>query len=535
MPLTSEQEFALVQNAMSMRYQLLKAQQLDNVNRDFNKECGYPNEVTAQLCKQLYKREGVAKRVVHILPDESWKMDPAVYEDEDEEVETAFEKAWIAVVKKHNLYHKLKRADRMCGIGTFGVIMLGLDDGKTPENEVEGMTFDNTGQLTGYAKTKLLYLRTFDETQVQIAEYDSDPKSWRFGSPKFYNINFAQVDTQTQSPQPPVNQTKVHWHRIIHLADGCEASEVFGTMRMEPVFDRLMDIRKVLGSSAEMFWKGGFPGISFETDPSVAATADFDKKSMREEMENYQNGLQRYIAMVGVSAKSLAPQVAEPGSHFETYIKAICVSLAIPYRIFVGSEAAQLASEQDKTAWNERLKDRQEKHITPVILQPVAMRFIGLGICPPLADKEAQVHVKWMDLHTPTAKDKADVAKILTEAMTTYVQSGGDALMQPKDFLMRIMGFNEEEAEAIMDATEEFMEEQNLDAEENLDDDGNPIDDPNAPAGTGAGAVGSRFKPHAKQGKKEDPAPVKVKEGEKLVDPKTVVGKKPKKKAVAKK
>lgn len=454
----TDNELRLIENAMTMRYDLLRQRMGQNDNKDIDKECGYPSVVTADLCKALYGREGIGKRVVDVLPDESWKMDPEVCEGEDD-TETQFEKDWAKLVKKQNLYHILKRADRLSGIGTYGVIMLGLSDGAELFQPVAGVAFDVEGNVTSMGTAKLLYTRTFDETQVTIAAYETDVTSWRFGQPTAYTINFTQVEASAQSPQPPVSQTRIHWHRIIHLADNRESSDVFGEPRMKPVYNRIYDLRKVLSSSGEMFWKGGFPGLSFEVDPNLVGTADFDKTSLRKEMEDYSNGLQRYLALVGVQAKSLAPQVADPASHFTTHIKAICVSLGIPYRIFLGSEEAQMAGEQDSNAWNERLKDRQLKYINPMIITPFVMRMIALGCVAPLSDMEGGLTINWPDLHTRSAKEKADVAKTLTDAMTTYVQSGGSQLMAPRDFLIYVMQFNNEQADAIMDAVEEFMKE----------------------------------------------------------------------------
>lgn len=487
--LSGEQQYALITNAMSMRYQLIKSA-LDTT-RDIDKECGYPDKVDAAACKALYKREGIAKRVVNIMPDESWKYDPEVLESEDVEEETAFEKEWKAMVKKFNLYAILKRADRLSGVGTYGVILLGLSDGKTPDNEVAGVTYDVEGNLTGFGKAKLLYLRTFDETQVQIAEYDTDPKSFRFGRPLFYNINFTDINdaTGTTSPQPAIGQTKIHWHRIVHLADNLESSEVFGVMRMEPVFNRLYDLRKVLSASGEMFWKGGFPGLSFETQPEFAATAELDKDSLRKEMEEYSMGLQRYIATVGMNVKSLAPQVVDPGPTLLAHIKAICISLGIPYRIFLGSEEAQLAGEQDASAWNERLDERRTKYITPHVLTTFVMALIAVGAISPIKDLKTGIIVNWKELHNPSAKEKADVAKVLTEAMTNYVQSGGDVLMQPHDFLTRILGFTDEQAESILEKVDEAMSQMQEDQPE-VDENGDPIHKQDQ---TTEGVPGSRF------------------------------------------
>jgi len=62
-----------------------------NDPKDINEECGYPDEITISMYKEMYKREGVAKRVVNILPEDTWSSLPDIYETEKSD-ETEFEK-----------------------------------------------------------------------------------------------------------------------------------------------------------------------------------------------------------------------------------------------------------------------------------------------------------------------------------------------------------------------------------------------------------------------------------------------------------
>ena len=191
-----------------------------------------------------------------------------------------------------------------------------------------------------------------------------------------------------------------------------------------------------------MFWKGGFPGLSFETQSDVEG---LDADSIKDQMEKYMAGMQRYLAMEGITVKSLTPQVSSPKEHVETNMRNIAISLGIPYRIFLGTEEAKLASSQDVRTWNKRLSQRQENYVTPCIIKPLVDRFIDLGILP---EPTAYV-VDWPDLNAPTDEDKANVAKILTEALSKYVAGGVDALIPPMEFLTVILGMTQEEAEAI--------------------------------------------------------------------------------------
>jgi hypothetical protein len=107
-----------------------------------------------------------------------------------------------------------------------------------------------------------------------------------------------------------------------------------------------------------------------------------DKADVRNQIENYVNSLQRYLALTGMSAKTLAPQVSDPSSQIDKHLEAICIQLGIPKRIFMGSERGELASSQDDASWNDRLKARQQGYITPRIIVPFVDRLIAVGVLP---------------------------------------------------------------------------------------------------------------------------------------------------------
>ena len=68
-----------------------------NPAKDIEKECGHPalsEEIKVEAFSQMWSRDGIAKRIVRLFPEECWKMPPDVYETEGEKTETAFEKSW---------------------------------------------------------------------------------------------------------------------------------------------------------------------------------------------------------------------------------------------------------------------------------------------------------------------------------------------------------------------------------------------------------------------------------------------------------
>lgn len=440
---------------------------LGRQRRDVDEESGHPYTVTIEDCKRKFLRGDIASRVNKIYPEECWSQHPEIYETEEDR-ETEFEKSWDALQTKFRLYSLLQRADILSGIGRFGVILLGIGDGGKLNEPVVGI--DETGQLVGErsAGLKLLYLRPFDETFVKIKSVQADEQNPRYGLPVMYEIRFTadQVLSQGVSvvsgPTETTTTKEVHWTRVIHICDNRTNNDVYGLPRMEVVFDRILGLHKIASGSPEMFWKGGFPGIAVETQGGPnGEPVQLDKETTKEELMSYFEGLQRYLALEGATAKSLAVEIEDPGPHAELQIRLICITLSVPWRIFMGAEVGALASGQDIIAWNRRLNRRREEYLTPFVIRPFIDRLIAFGVLPMpkgnknelvVADPEQpQYTISWMDLNTPSEEDKATVADKKTSAMSKYVAGGCDQLIPPFHYLTLILGLDDEKATAILD------------------------------------------------------------------------------------
>lgn len=461
----------LLVNALMGRNALLE-KFLDG-RRDIDTEAGYPKEITAEHYAILFRRE-LGKRVVSVYPEESWRVLPEIYEDADKDTETAFEASLAALEKRLHLMQFLQRADVVSGIGSYGLILWGLDDGLALREPVEG--WESWAESTGRADTepraegtkrRLLYIRVFDETAATIDKYVTDPTNPRFGLPEYYNVRFADL-AQSGAVGTGVEE-KVHWTRVTHLADNRLTSEVCGMPRMEPVYNRLYDLRKILGGSGEMFFKGGFPGISLETHPNIE-DAELDEEKTRKMIYDYQNGLQRYLATTGMTAKSLAPQIADPTAHWEVQIKSICIQLEVPYRVFVGIEGGVVTGDQTTKAWNARLKNRRERYVTPLILDLALSRLVAYGVLEPTAEPEGW-SVMWPPLEEQSEEAQAKVAATKTDALAKYVGGSVETLIPPMEFFTLILGLDDDVAEAIIDAAVTHIEDGALHAHGELGDD----------------------------------------------------------------
>ena len=547
----------IVDNSTMMRSRFLD-NYLDG-RRDIDGECNYPTGGPVQIdfYRALYAREAVAKRVVQVWPKECWQVQPHVYEDDDPENSTPFEEAFDEVGKGligtdsyfdpsgghdsggNPLWSYLCRADILSGIGTFGIVLLGLDDGMLMEQPAKGAPPDGNsksiyGGLGGQQKLsstlgtdaqyfgnpflpltpksvngksskssqrKLIYLGVFDEPLVQVVQYEADWSHPRFGQPLMYLVTLNDPNQPHTGVGLPLATLRVHWSRVIHLADNLRSSKVFGVPRMEPVLNRLIDLRKLYGGSAEGYWKGALPLISLETNPQLGGDVVIDKPGINDMMYNVMNSLQRYMTLTGLQAKTLSGQVSDPTPHIAAQIEAICIELSIPVRVFKGSERGELASSQDDSQWNDRLRHRQASYLTPNVIVPFVDRLIQLGVLP----KPKQYYIEWPDLDSQTDAQKAQILLQKSQAYAAYVGGNVESILPPIDYMTKFDNLDPDEAQAILDDAEQKQQEEQQQAQMLAEQHG--------------------FQPEPPEGFTHPPAPpqqqppIKVKPGEKLVQP----------------
>lgn len=528
----------LLFNVWQTRYDLFR--QFIDPKRDIDRECGYPqdSELQAMFYRQMYQRHAPAERVCQLMPKQCWQVAPSVFEEEESSTESPFEKDWKDLGRQLSgtrswykdesgsmIWHYLCKADVLSGIGHYGVILIGLDDGLPLDMPAEGANQQPDGSYldakagkpvplqtmygpalgteamyggigfspgmfpdrlgydfspgngtgippkpvpllgTGLKQTKagtdrkrrLLFLRCFDEAMAPIMAWENDPYNPRYGQPLYYNINFYDPSQPMSGIGLPNVIRRVHWSRIVHIAlTGDDPSEVFAKPQQRPVINELMNLKKLYGGSGEMYWRGAFPGISLETHPQLGPNVKPNTDSIRQMMTSYGEGLQRYLMLAGMTAKSLAPQVTDPKSFIDVQIGSICIEKGCPVRIFMGSERGELASGQDDGQWNDTVRHSQYFERTPKVLVPLIDRLIAVGV---LTEPEGY-GCEWPGLDSLSEKDKAQVALTKTQAISVYASTGVEAIIAPLEFLTNILGMEDEEAQAILTATKKAQEEE---------------------------------------------------------------------------
>jgi hypothetical protein len=393
-----------------------------------------------------YQRQDIAKAIIDRPVKAAWQGGVHILEANTTE-DTALELAWVKLEKKLELHTKFARADRLASLGQYGVLLLGLDDVKVTEDFVKPV---NKG-----AVKNLVYVKSFGEESAQIDVYEEDTKNPRYGLPKVYSLLVSDIGANT------TKTVRVHYTRVVHIAYDCLESDIRGTPILMSVFNRLMDLEKLVGGDAEMFWRGARPGFQGKVDPEYQMTPEA-KEDLLAEIDEYEHNLRRILVNEGVDLKALDQQVASPKEHFDVQISCISAVTGIPKRILIGSERGELSSAQDSGEWKEYVQTRREGYLEPCIIRPFIDRCILYGILPK-AEKESEYSLQWADLFSMSEKDRVEIGKSRAAALREYATSPMvESIFSPESFMNLCMGLDEAQIELVMRMSKKHQDEEQL-------------------------------------------------------------------------
>ena len=415
-------------------------------DRDLYQAFGYMLDIKYDDYKARYERQDIAAAIINRPVSATWRGGFKLVEFSDDK-DTPLEKDWQILMDEFCLLSKFVRLDKLSGIGCYGVLLLGLAD--IDKNDNAGFAQPVSGK-----NNKLLYLKPLSEKSAKVSEWEKNPGNNRFGKPKFYNITLG-IDKSTST-----SELKVHYSRVLHVPAGqLLESETNGTPRLQAVFNRLMDLEKMVGGSAEMFWRGARPGYQGKVDENYTVTQE-TIEDLQNQLDEYENDLRRFFVNRGIDFKALEMQIADPSKHVDVQLQMISAVTGIPKRILTGAELGELASSQDITNWNTMVQSRRTEYAEAVIVRPFVDMCIEYGIL--AAPSEKGYGIEWADLWAPSDKEKAEVGKIRAEA------AAAAGMVMPMDAVLQfLLGLTPEQAELINEMIEgDLQEEEKLNEDE---------------------------------------------------------------------
>lgn len=409
-------------------------------DREVFKALGYKETLLYNDYSAYYARNDIAKAVIDRPVKVTWRGALQLVETNDDQ-QTKLEKAFTDMEKTLSLKSKFSRLDRLAGLGHYAVLLLGTSDVSTKEDFQKPLA----------KGTELLYVKPFSEVSAKIDAYEANPSDARYGKPLFYKVTVNDNNSQSEAT------LRVHHTRVIHVLDDTLESEVIGIPRLEVVFNRLMDLEKLVGGDAEMFWRGARPGYAGQVREGFQMT-DQTITDLREQIDEFEHNLRRILVNEGVNLESLAQQIADPGSHVDVQIMMISAVTGIPKRILTGSERGELASSQDANEWYAYVQSRREEFAEPNIVRPFVDTCIEWGLLP--AASEEGYTVRWDELFSISNKEKVEIGKARATAIKEYTTNpAAEELVPPEAFYRHILGLDDNEINLLMEQADQHLQE----------------------------------------------------------------------------
>ena len=412
----------------------------DSATKRVWRNCQYPEQITFDMFFRMYSRNNIAARVIETFPDYSWSVMPFVTDEGGEKSQFSKSVATLLSTQykmqdgvKQSLLASMKQLDVLGGIGGESLLVFGFADGRRMSEEVSG------------AKgTEIAWIKLLHNGQFEIEKRDEDETSATFGDVILYKTKEFRTTGDLNFGNQIASGRSIHASRCVHFKESNGLS--YGTSRIQKCYNQLLDITKLSGASAEVYWLGAFSGLSIETDPQ-ASLSDESYNTMKDETTKYFDGLARSLIFEGATSKLLYPAIVSPKDHFDLQITMISIATGIPRRFLTGAEAAKLASQQDTLNWMERVTNRREMFVGPKVVSPVVQRCIDAGVIRKPAGNTFSV--VWPRIQSLALNERADASRNMTAAWLSYFSSGMAEIVPFRVFLLNACGFSENESEDI--------------------------------------------------------------------------------------
>lgn len=443
---------------MFNRFRMFMAGMQFGGRRDLYELFGYNRKLSPADFVARYVRQDIAKRIINAPVLSTWADPPTVTSDDK-----AFEDAWNQLCDEFPIWNKIIRLDKLAGLGAYAVAVIGVDDGQTLDKEVkppaatpitqtdgEEPPVANAAAVTTPTGRKLLYLQPYHELAASISSYEKNNASPRFMQPTQYTVTPGKFDvdvrvsgismSRTAGARTPFN---VNYSRILHVAEDLLEDNNYGRSRMECVYNLLDDVLKLAGGSAELFWITANRGLHVDIDKDMELDPE-DATQLSSEIQEYIDDQRRFIRTRGAKVTNLGTDVADPKGPFDVTMSLISSATGIPKMILTGSTLGQLASQQDRANWADRIGERITEYAEPVLFKPFVKQLINLGVLPV---PKGKIYIKWPEAfklnpleRAQTSAQMARSAANLTKSVATMPE-GVDPLFSD-DEMRNIVGFD---------------------------------------------------------------------------------------------
>lgn len=384
------------------------ADTLHNIFVDY----GYPLSLEFSHFWNMYRRFGVARKVIELPTATCWQSEPEIEGNE------RFMREFEELVKRVDFFTRMKGLDTRQRVGRYAGMFMRVKDGKSPDQPLEG-TLGGSSQLV---EMMPLY-----ESQLEVVESDTNPQSETYGDPVILQYSQSVAGSRNEESKQTLN---IHASRIVFAAEGADDGWIYGIPALEPIFNSLMDLRKVIGGGAEGFYKNASQSIVFNlTDPSKMTSATADKlEKFNEQYDDFtKNRMRRSFWTPGMETQTLDSSLVNPKEFAMAALNDVAAGCDIPATILIGQQTGRLASTEDGRQFLSVQMSRRKNVCTPMLMS-VLQWMMRWGILP-----KSDIEIEWDDLLARSDQEKLENAGSMAKVNESQFKSGGEAVFTSEE------------------------------------------------------------------------------------------------------
>jgi len=393
--------------------------------------------ITNALCKKAYERNGVTRKLVNKLANDTfdnWFYVESENQQLIDDVVNVFsaKSKWLHddEVKYLNLQWNLKEAYKVGMVEGYALLVLGFSDDASLSEEL-----DNPRSLD--------YLSILTPSDVKKLILDEDENSDTFGE-----LIAAKVKIGKGEPKV------IHASRFIFLPVNTYGNSVNGIGLVRPAYNYLTVLDNVFWSTGQSFYRyaSGFPHIKKKGGTPTEMNKIKAQWKEVNSLTGWVSNDDTEIDFTGAKATALDPE-----KYFNVALTGVAMCFDIPVDIVKGVAAgAVTGSETNLKDYYSDISSKQQLDWTPIIEQLITILQETKQVV------QGEFRIVWNPLEEMDEKEMAEIEKLKAETEKLRIEAGS---LDPQE--VRAVRLKESKQDSKLDQIEynyEFPEETHLDA-----------------------------------------------------------------------
>lgn len=381
------------------------ADTLHNIYCDF----GYPAEINFTKAWNMFRRFGPAAAVVNTPPNLSWLIPPDI--QPTNEGNEKFNREFKLLVKKTNLWNRLKGLDKRQRVGQYAGLFIQVADNKKPSEPVEGLN-----SIAQVHNLKPIY-----EGQLKVSTTGQDVKEPNYGQPTMYRFQPSQDGSRNRDENATV---EIHPTRIIIAAEGADDGSIYGISALENIYNDLMDLRKISGAGGEGFYQNTRNAPVIEVDKEFKSPNQKAADALETELDNFLGKWQKKFVAKGMKFVYPNIKLDNPKDFAENSWNNISAGSGIPSNELRGVQTGVLAGDKDNRAKLTMIQSRRENFLNELVTDVVDW-FMLHGVI-----ETVEYEIVWDDLIEAGREQRLTNAKTMTEMNQVQSNAGQPAVYE---------------------------------------------------------------------------------------------------------